>query len=112
MSSIQMQSSDQFNGQIVQNDVVDIPVIVESTRGQQPTNDVLCFSPARMRGRNAHRQQSEMTRRKPLPTQTFETRRQDKHLNMAKLRVYETIIQKDAIEESRLRPAPALQGSR
>ncbi|KAJ1858426.1 hypothetical protein GGH12_002057 [Coemansia sp. RSA 1822] len=112
VSSIQMQGGKQSNGQIVQNDVVDIPVTVESTRGQQPTDNVLCFSPARMRGRNAHRQQSEATRRKPLPTQTFEMRRQENRMDMAKLRVLETIIQKEAIEESRLRPAPALQGSR
>ncbi|KAJ2478966.1 hypothetical protein IWW56_003399 [Coemansia sp. RSA 2131] len=112
VSSIQVQGGKQSNGQIVQNDVVDIPVTVESTRGQQLTDNVLCFSPARMRGRNAHRQQSEATRRKPLPTQTFEIRRQENRMDMAKLRVLETIIQKEAIEESRLRPAPALQGSR
>ncbi|KAJ2823591.1 hypothetical protein IWW50_003711, partial [Coemansia erecta] len=91
--------------------VIDIPVTVESTRGRRPANseDVPCFSP----GRNPHRRQSEpMSQRKPLPTQTVETKRQEKQMLMARLRVLEGMIQKTAIEEARLQPAPVLQGSR
>ncbi|KAJ1743466.1 hypothetical protein LPJ68_000965 [Coemansia sp. RSA 1086] len=97
------------------DDVVDIPITtVESIVEAPPSTpaEVPCFSPGRVRGRNAHRQQPEPGQRKPLPKETMQTKKQEKRMLMARLRVLETMIQKAAIEESRLEPPSVLQRSR
>ncbi|KAJ2454057.1 hypothetical protein EV183_001780 [Coemansia sp. RSA 2336] len=97
------------------SDVVDIPVTRAESAVEAPPvipAEAPCFSPGRVRGRNAHRQQPEPGQRKPLPKETMQTKKQEKRMLMARLRVLETMIQKAAIEESRLEPPSVLQRSR
>ncbi|KAI8323300.1 hypothetical protein GQ54DRAFT_115443 [Martensiomyces pterosporus] len=65
-----------------------------------------CLSPAR--GRDRNRRLSEVPHRKPIPSKAKKDKKREKQELMARLRVLEGMIQKAAIEESRLQPAPAL----
>ncbi|KAJ2462975.1 hypothetical protein EV174_007030, partial [Coemansia sp. RSA 2320] len=73
--------------------------------------NALCFSPGRARSYN--RRQSDYGSRQPVPCQTpHDEKRQERQLLMTRLRVLETMIQKSAIEESRLQPPAVLRKSR
>ncbi|KAJ2460552.1 hypothetical protein GGI03_005252 [Coemansia sp. RSA 2337] len=71
-----------------------------------------CISPGRARSRN-RRQSESGARNTIIPSQEPQNdRRQERHMLMARLRVLETMIQKAAIEESRLQPPAVLRKSR
>ncbi|KAJ2160274.1 hypothetical protein GGF46_002386 [Coemansia sp. RSA 552] len=92
------------------------PSAASKGRAQAPTRpeDVPCLSPARVREYNHQRQEAGSNRRMPLHSKPPESRKQEKRMLMARLRVLETMIQKRTIEDSRLQPPPppALQHSR
>ncbi|KAI7833893.1 hypothetical protein BX661DRAFT_177742, partial [Kickxella alabastrina] len=71
-----------------------------------------CLSPGRMPEFNRSRsrqQHSEVSHRKPIPKPTIDPKKREKMMLMARLRVLETMVQKSAIEESRLQPPPELR---
>ncbi|KAJ2061249.1 hypothetical protein GGI17_003198 [Coemansia sp. S146] len=71
-----------------------------------------CISPGRARSRN-RRQSESGVRNTIIPSQEPQSdRRQERQMLMARLRVLETMIQKAAIEESRLQPPAVLRKSR
>ncbi|KAI9500485.1 hypothetical protein BX070DRAFT_255174 [Coemansia spiralis] len=72
-----------------------------------------CLSPGRQptHNYNRNRGQTESGQRKPIPESRAGTKKQEKQLLLARLRILEGMIQKTAIEESRLQPPPALRRS-
>ncbi|KAJ2080999.1 hypothetical protein H4R24_002668 [Coemansia sp. RSA 988] len=78
------------------------------------TEDALCLSPARMPVRNAHIRRAETGRRMPLPATDppRDSKASEKRMLLARLRVLEGMVQKTAIEESRLQPPPVLREAR
>ncbi|KAJ1801127.1 hypothetical protein LPJ59_000552 [Coemansia sp. RSA 2399] len=69
-----------------------------------------CLSPARLPVHNHHhhRGQSGASQRNSIPVDGPRSKRQEKQLLLTRLRVLEGMIQKSAIEESRLQPPPTL----
>ncbi|KAJ1769164.1 hypothetical protein LPJ74_004280 [Coemansia sp. RSA 1843] len=67
-----------------------------------------CLSPARLPAQNHSRGQSGTSQRKPIPVDGTRSKKHEKQLLLTRLRVLEGMIQKSAIEESRLQPPPAL----
>ncbi|KAJ2611434.1 hypothetical protein EV177_003488 [Coemansia sp. RSA 1804] len=71
-----------------------------------------CLSPARLplHSRDHHeRDQVGLSQRKPIPVDGTRSKKQEKQHLLTRLRVLEGMIQKSAIEESRLQPPPALR---
>ncbi|KAJ2537522.1 hypothetical protein EV175_006696 [Coemansia sp. RSA 1933] len=66
------------------------------------------LSPARLPVRNPNHGQSGSNQRKDVPVDRAPSKKQEKQLLLTRLRVLEGMIQKSAIEESRLQPPPVL----
>ncbi|KAJ2506997.1 hypothetical protein IWW47_001311 [Coemansia sp. RSA 2052] len=88
------------------------PPSVEAEAHLQYDKVAACISPGRARSRN--RRQSESGARSTIiPSQDLPSgKRQERQILMARLRVLEAMIQKAAIEESRLQPPAVLRKSR
>ncbi|KAJ2636888.1 hypothetical protein GGF40_002728 [Coemansia sp. RSA 1286] len=91
-----------------------IPGSDHQRQHQQPSHaeTALCFSPGRMREHHRNRRDSEVSQRMPVMTQPRTSKGQEKQMLMARLRVLEGIMQKSAIEESRLQPPEVLRRPR
>ncbi|KAJ1722551.1 hypothetical protein LPJ53_003048 [Coemansia erecta] len=89
------------------------PVSRESPLHRQShAESALCFSPGRMRDHNRNSRQFETSQRKPILNTTDISRSQEKRILMTRLRVLEGMIQRTAIEESRLQPPEVLRRQR
>ncbi|KAJ2662000.1 hypothetical protein IWW48_002059 [Coemansia sp. RSA 1200] len=91
------------------------PVIEESMPDDilvSYADNAMCLSPARLllhsRNHHAHGQVG-LSQRKPIPVDGTRSKKQEKQHLLTRLRVLEGMIQKSAIEESRLQPPPALR---
>ncbi|KAJ1865147.1 hypothetical protein LPJ73_000101 [Coemansia sp. RSA 2703] len=96
-----------------------VPRIPEASSSQEPqphrqshAESALCFSPGRMRDHNRNPRQSEINQRKPLVNAPKVSRSQEKNILLTRLRVLEGMIQRTAIEESRLQPPEVLRRQR
>ncbi|KAJ2778724.1 hypothetical protein GGI15_004087 [Coemansia interrupta] len=79
---------------------------------QSHAESALCFSPGRMRDHNRGSRQFETSQRKPILNAADIPRSQEKKILMTRLRVLEGMIQRTAIEESRLQPPEVLRRQR
>ncbi|KAJ2402304.1 hypothetical protein GGI23_000811 [Coemansia sp. RSA 2559] len=96
--------------EIRENDVVEDLVHMDTPVSR--VDNVQCLSPERLPAHDHHHHhrcgQSGASQRMSIPVVGPRSKKQEKQLLLTRLRVLEGMIQKSAIEESRLQPPPAL----